>query len=270
MQGSVAARTCRTLAAGVSGLALLVAAWGAPADADRSAGSRSTADGGTCQGSARLGISTRHPVQGRAVAFNASASQLDDGTVVFYDFSYGDGTDDATTQPTAVHAFEQTGTYLVRLNVVTSCNTVLSSLAYHVVVRDGLPPTTAITYPKANETVHFGTRGLELRGVASDPSGVARVDIAIQILSVLRSAKPTTPGCYWYDGHVSLRLRACDSPVFFRVRLTGSHWTFRMNPHSQIPPGGYAVRVRAIDRAGNETSVFSTKLGDIQGFTLVA
>jgi len=42
-----------------------------------------------------------------------------------------------------------------------------------------------------------------------------------------------------------------------------------MNPRSQIPPGGYAVRVRATDRAGNRTTVFSTKLGDIQGFTLV-
>ncbi|HEY5197191.1 MAG TPA: PKD domain-containing protein [Solirubrobacteraceae bacterium] len=266
MEGSRAARTFRTLAAAASGLALAGSALSSTA---ASVPTRSTRDAGTCQGSARLAISTRHPVELRAVAFDATASKLADGTVVFYDFSYGDGTDDATTQPTAVHAYEKTGTYLARLNIVTSCNTVISSLAYHVVVRDGLAPTTTISYPKADQTVHFGTRGLQLRGTASDPSGVAHVDIAIQILSVLRAARPTTPGCYWYDGHVSLHLRGCGSPLFFPVRLTGTHWTFRMNPRSQIPPGGYAVRIRATDRAGNETSVFSTKLGDIQGFTLV-
>ncbi|HWH11702.1 MAG TPA: PKD domain-containing protein [Solirubrobacteraceae bacterium] len=287
MQGSHAARTCRTLAAAASGLALLAvtATGGSPADAARSPSgpgpirptltrtatqsTRSTRDAGSCPGSAALRISTRHPVQRRAVAFDATSSDVDAGTVVFYDFSYGDGTDDATTQPTAVHAYAATGTYLARLNVVTSCNTVISSPAYHVVVRDGLPPTATITYPKPNQTVHFGTAGLELRGTASDPSGVASVDIAIQIVSVLRASRATTAGCYWYDGHVSLRLRVCGSPLFFPVRLAGSHWTFRMNRRAQIPPGGYAVRIRATDRVGNQTSVYSTKLGDIQGFTLI-
>jgi hypothetical protein len=249
------------LAAAVAGLAVVIAiavGWGSPAHAD-----------GTCQGSAVLKISTRHPVQTRAVAFDAAASHLSDGSIVFYDFSYGDGTDDATTQPTAVHAYADTGTFLVRLNVVTTCNTVISSPAYHVVVRDGLAPTVGISYPKPNATVHFGTRGLQLRGTATDPSGVAHVDIAIQIISVLRAAAPKVAGCYWYDGHVSLRLQPCASPLFFPVRLTGTHWTFRMNRRSQIPPGGYAVRVRASDRVGNATAVFSPKLGNIQAFTLV-
>jgi PKD domain len=267
MQRFLAARSCRTLAATACGLGVAVACavvLGTPAGA-----AGSTRDAGTCQGAGRLVISTRHPVQLHAVGFDATTSQLDDGSIVFYDFSYGDGTDDATTQPTAVHAYEQPGTYLARLNVVTSCNTVISSPAYHVVVRDGVAPTTVISYPKSNSTVHFGSRGLQLRGTASDPSGVAHVDIAIQIISVLRAARASTPGCYWYDGHVSLRLRPCSSPLFFPVRLSGTHWTFRMNARSQIPPGGYAVRVRATDSAGNQTGVFSTKLGNIRGFTLV-
>ncbi len=250
---ALAAAACALLA----GLALALP--------DRSAG-----DASPCQGTAQLKISTRHPVQLRAVAFDASASRLVNGSIVFYDFTYGDRTDDATTQSTAVHAFQQTGTYLVHLNLVTSCDTVITSPAYHVVVRDGLAPTVSITYPRSGQTVHFGRLGLQLAGTAGDPSGVARAEIAIQILSVLRAAKPTTaPGCYWYDGHVSLRLRGCNSPLFFRVALTGRHWTFRMNPRSKIPPGGYAVRIRATDRAGNRTAVFSPKLGDIQGFTLV-
>jgi hypothetical protein len=258
-----AARLCPTLAAAACGLLTVVAlAAGAPARAQ-------SRDVGACRGNAALKISTRHPVQRHAVTFTAAPAHLADGSVVFYDFSYGDGADDATTQTTAVHAYQQTGTYLVRLNVVTSCNTVINSPVYHVVVRDGLAPTVAISYPKANATVHFGTMGLQLRGTARDASGVRRVEIAIQILNVLRAAKPTTSGCYWYDGHVSLRIRGCGSPLYFPVKLTGTHWTFRMNAHSQIPPGGYAVRIRATDTAGNETTVFSPKLGDIQGFTLI-
>ncbi len=230
---------------------------------------RAAGDGTPCQGSAQLKISTRHPVQSHAVAFDAGASHVSNGSIVFYEFSYGDQADDATVQATAVHAYQQTGTFLVRLNIVTSCNTVISSFAYHVIVRDGIAPTVAITYPKSGQTVHFGRAGLQLRGTAADPSGVAHVDIAIQILSVLRAAKPAAGGCYWYDGHVSLRVRGCNSPLFFPVRLTGRHWTFRMNPRSQIPPGGYAVRIRATDKAGNRTAVYSPKLGDIQGFRLV-
>jgi hypothetical protein len=261
MQWSPAARSRRTLAAAACGsLAALVLVAGVPAGADQPVA--------TCQGSAGLAISNRHPVQLRAVGFDAKTSHLDDGSIIFYDFSYGDGTDDATTQPTAVHAYQQAGTYLARLNVVTSCDTVITSPAYHVIVRYGLAPAVAFTYPRADETVHFGTRGLQLRGTASDPPGVRSVDIAIQITSVLRAAQ-TTPGCYWYDGHVSLRLRACDSPLFFPVKLTGTHWAFRMNSRSQIPPGVYAVRIRATDRVGNQTSVYSPKLGDIEAFTLV-
>ncbi|HEX3874414.1 MAG TPA: PKD domain-containing protein, partial [Solirubrobacteraceae bacterium] len=184
MYGFHAARPGSTLAAAACGLvaALAVTSGGPARAASRAAGSR---DGGACQGTAQLAISTRHPVQLRAVSFKAGSSHVVGGSVVFYDFSYGDGTDDATAQPTAVHAYQRTGTFLVRLNIVTSCNTVISSPAYHVIVRDGLAPTVAVTYPKPNQTVHFGTLGLQLRGTASDPSGVGHVDIAIQILSVL-------------------------------------------------------------------------------------
>jgi hypothetical protein len=262
MQRFHAARSRPTLAAAACGLLVgLALVLFAP--------TRAAGDGTTCQGSAQLKISTRHPVQLRPVAFDAGASHVSNGSIVFYDFSYGDRTDDATTQTTAVHAYQQTGTYLVRLNLVTSCNTVISTPAYHVIVRDGVAPTVTITYPKSGHTVHFGRSGLQLRGTAGDPSGVAHVDIAIQILSVLRAAKPKAAGCYWYDGHVSLRLRGCNSPLFFPVVLAGRRWAFRMNPRSQIPPGAYAVRIRASDRAGNRTAVFSPKLGDIQGFTLV-
>jgi hypothetical protein len=136
-----------------------------------------------------------------------------------------------------------------------------------------------IGYPHANQTVHFGRAGLLLSGTAPDPAGVRRVELAIQILSVKRSATRSgavraaaaaKPGCYWYDGNVKLRARGCAAPLFFKARVSGSRWSFRMNPRAQIPPGVYTVRVRATDRAGNMTTVFSPKLGNILAFALVA
>jgi hypothetical protein len=226
-----------------------------------------------CAGAASLTASDARPRQLRAVRFSAAASTVPAAAVVFYDFSYGDGSDDAGVEPTAVHAYQETGTYLAKVSIVTSCNTVIASSDYRVVVVDGLAPAVAIGYPRANQTVHFGRLGLELTGTARDPSGVRRVELAIQLLSVKRAgarAAASQPGCYWYDGHVHLKLRACAVPLFFPARLSGHRWTFRMNARAQIPPGVYAARVRATDRAGNVTTVFSPKLGNILGFGLIA
>ncbi len=231
-----------------------------------------------CGGAASLTVSDARPRQLRAVRFGAGASTVPAAAVVFYDFSYGDGSDDAGSQPTAVHAYQQSGTYLTKVSIVTTCNTIVSSAEVRVVVVDGLPPAVAIAYPQADRTVHFGRQGLQLTGTAQDPSGVRRVELAIQLVSVKRSvvrpgaraAAVKQPGCYWYDGHVHLKVRACSAPLFFAVRLSGHRWSFRMNPRAQIPPGVYTARVRATDRVGNITTIFSPRLGNILAFGLVA
>ena len=226
-----------------------------------------------CDGAASLAVSDARPHQLRAVRFSATASTVPASAIAFYDFSYGDGSDDAGSQPTAVHAYQQTGTYLAKVSIVTTCNTIVSSTEVRVVVADGLPPAVAITFPQANRTVHFGRLGLELRGTARDPSGVRRVELAIQLLSVKRSvvrAAATHPGCYWFDGHTHLKVRACAAPLFFAARLSGHRWSFRMNPRSQIPPGVYTARARATDRVGNITTIFSPRLRNILAFGLIA
>ncbi len=226
-----------------------------------------------CAGTVGLAVSDRRPRQLLPVRFGAVASTVPPASVAFYDFNYGDGSDDAGALPTAVHAYAQSGTYLAKVSIVTTCDTVVSSAELHVDVVDGLPPAATIGFPHANQTVHFGRAGLLLTGTASDPSGVRKVELAMQILSLKRSgarAAATQPGCYWYDGKLKLRLRACAKPLFFPVRVHAGHWAFRMNPRSQIPPGVYTARVRATDRVGNITSVFSPKLGNILAFLLVA
>lgn len=250
-----------TLALALAGGALDTALAAVPAPAAHSADA--------CAGGAILALSDRHPIQMRPVRFSAAASTVPAATVSFYDFNYGDGSDDATAQPTAVHAYQAPGTYLATLSIVTTCNTIVSSAAYHVIVGDGLPPVAAIAFPRADHVTHFGRLGLLLHGAATDPSGVRKVELAIQLLKVGRAAAVKQPGCYWYDGHVKLRVRGCASPLFFAARLRGSHWSFRMNARAQIPPGVYTVRVRATDRAGNMTTIFSLKLGNILAFQLV-
>jgi hypothetical protein len=224
-----------------------------------------------CEGAASLTASEARPRQLRPVRFAASTT-VPAASVVFYDFSYGDGSDDAGVDPTAVHAYQESGAYQTKVSIVTSCNTIVSSTALRVVVADGLPPTVAIGYPRANQTVHFGRLGLQLTGTAQDPSGVRRVELAIQLLSVKRAGvrAAASPGCYWYDGHVHLKVRGCARPLFFPVRVGGHRWSFRMNARAQIPPGVYTARVRATDKAGNVTTVFSPKLGNFLAFGLIA
>jgi hypothetical protein len=230
-----------------------------------------------CAGTVGLAVSDRRPRQLLPVRFGAVASTVPPASVAFYDFNYGDGSDDAGALPTAVHAYAQSGNYLAKVSIVTTCDTVISSGELHVDVVDGLPPAATIGSPHANQTVHFGRAGLLLTGTATDPSGVRKVELAMQILSVKRAgtraraaAAATQPGCYWYDGKLKLRLRGCAKPLFFPVHVHAGHWSFRMNPRSQIPPGVYTARVRATDRVGNITSVFSPKLGNILAFLLVA
>ncbi|MEA2299387.1 MAG: hypothetical protein QOF77_2323 [Solirubrobacteraceae bacterium] len=234
-----------------------------------------------CSGSASLGVSDRRPRQGRPVRFSAADSTVAPASVVFYDYSYGDGSDDATALPTAVHAYQAAGAYAAKLSIVTACNTIVSSSEVRVVVADGTPPTVTIAFPRANQTAHFGSAGLLLRGSARDPAGVRRVELAIQLVGGLKrsarrsaaahpAAARTTPGCYWYDGRRTLKVRGCARPLFFPVHVRAGQWSFRMNPRSQIPPGTYTARVRATDRSGNITTVFSPKLGNILAFGLVA
>jgi hypothetical protein len=270
-----APRTGRSILAVTTILTLALTV--APGAADPAAGRPSAHRADACGGGLSLAASDARPRQSRPVRFTAVNSSVPADAVVFFDFNYGDGDDDATSLPTAVHAYQEPGTYLAKVSVVTTCNTIVSSPDFHVVVGDGLPPAAAIGFPHANQTVHFGRAGLLLSGTAPDPSGLRRVELAIQILSVKRSAARARaaaaaapkPGCYWYDGRVKLRAHACASPLFFKAHVSGSRWSFRMNPRSQIPPGVYTVRVRATDRAGNMTTVFSPKLGNILAFALV-
>lgn len=219
---------------------------------------------------ARLTVSDLSPRQGIGVVFDASTS-TSSAPVALYLFDYGDGTSAATYQPLAMHAYRRVGIYNARVGIADTLGRTSVSAVARVVVRDGVAPTVRIDYPRPNLTVHFGRRGPLFSGRASDPSGVRRVELAISLLSVTRAHDPTAPPkCLWYDGVRSLRVRACASPLFFRVRASHGRWTFRVNSRARIPAGVYALRVRAMDAAGNRSSILSPRLRTIVGFRLVA
>jgi hypothetical protein len=269
-------RTCRgTVAAVVLCLLIVVTpplalgAWRAHQARGRPAATSATTPG--CQASASLTVSTRHARQGHAVRFDASKSRVVGGAVSFYDFNYGDGKEDATAQPIVTHAYQSTGVFHARVQVVTTCDTIATSPVQDIRVAYGRAPSARIDAPQPNQTVHFRRGGLDLRGTVHSSVGVRSVELAIQLIALLHGrARAAAAGCYWYDGRrQALRAHSCSTPLFFRVGVGGSRWSFHIGTSARIVAGQYAARVRATDRAGNSTTVFSPRLRNILAFKLV-
>jgi PKD repeat protein len=213
---------------------------------------------------ASLNVSDAHPLQSHGVLFNASASS---GPIVTYVFNYGDGIVESTYQPLMTHGYRDIGTYYATVTVLDAQGHSSTSAAVTVQVLDGLPPVVAIDSPRPNQTVRLGSRGVVLRGRATDSggSGVQRVQLAIQLVSSKQHFK-TGGGCIWFDGKVWLSLSACARPHYFAAKFANGRWSFRMNPATRIPAGAYVVRVRASDFAGNVSYFYAIRLRTIIPF----
>jgi hypothetical protein len=116
--------------------------------------------------------------------------------------------------------------------------------------------------------MRLGPSGLRLSGKVRDNVGVARVQLAIQLVASRRHFQ-THGACIWYDSHQFLLLSACGAPYFFNAQSRHGRWSFRIDPKATIPKGTYVVRVRAIDRAGNISHFFAVSLRTILPFKLV-
>lgn len=214
---------------------------------------------------AKLQVSQTRALQLRPVAFNASKSSAASG-IRAYTFAYGDGIVETTGQPFMLHAYSRPGRFHARVTITDAHGVSTTSTAVTIRVRDGVPPIVRIDHPKPNQHVRLSPSGVTISGSAHDPgpgaSGVRRVQIAVQYLSI------GGPGCYWYDGQHSLAVRVCGRPLFFGVGRHGRRWSFRLDPAIRFPAGVYAVRVRAIDHAGNVSQWYAVRLRTILGFFL--
>lgn len=61
--------------------------------------------------------SPENPVVGQDVTFDASESHDPDGSIVSYEWDFGDGSKETTTSPTIQHSYSSAGTYTVTLTV---------------------------------------------------------------------------------------------------------------------------------------------------------
>ena len=97
------------------------------------------------------------PRAGDEVAFDASGS-TDDGDIVSFEWNWGDGDVESTTNPVIQKDFEANGTYTVRLTVVDDRGLRASS-SDTVTVGTALTPTAAFTVsptdPGTGTPVHF-------------------------------------------------------------------------------------------------------------------
>lgn len=214
---------------------------------------------------AQLKVAARNPLQLHGVLLDASAST---GPIAAYSFHYGDGVSEQSYQPLALHGYAKPGTYHAFVVVVAADGRTATSPTVSIHVRDGVPPVVRIDKPRPNQRMHIGSQGLLLKGTASDGGGVAKVQLAIQLISSARHFQ-TGGDCIWYDGKVWLSLSSCSAPHFFKARFRHGRWRFRIPGSAQIPHGSYAIRVRAIDRAGNISHYYAVRLRTILPFRLV-
>jgi hypothetical protein len=257
MIAPVSLRTSWTLV--LLGGLLMVAAGGAAAHA---AGSGSAAPL-----TAKLLVSDRSPLQLRGVLFDASGST---GPISYYAFNYGDGVSEVSESPLAMHGYRNAGTYHATVFVIDAAGGVARSAVVTIRVRDGIPPVVMIDSPRAGQVVALG-RGaaVRLRGTATDPNGVRRVQLAIQLTSSARRFRLPSGYCVWYNGKDYLDATACASPYYFTARFARGRWTFTIPAAAQIPAGAYVVRASATDHAGNVSSVYAISLRTIVPFRLV-
>ena len=121
---------------------------------------------------------------------------------------------------------------------------------------DGRPvPPPVEPGDAAGPTIRFsarrglGRRRRVLRGRASDPGSVRRVDVALA-----RSPRRARRCGWLLPGRgASVRRRSCRKPLWTRARLTGRgpvvRW--RLPLGRVLPPGRYSLRVRSVDGLGN-------------------
>ena len=108
---------------------------------------------------------------------------------------------------------------------------------------DTVAPQVTITRPRARQTLAVGSN-LRLAGRAQDPSGVASVVIAMDVLPAGRT-------CRWFSPQRGLVTRSCKDPVLVRARVAkDGTWSYAGPRRLKLPAARYRVRAYGTDRAG--------------------
>jgi len=143
------------------------------------------------------------PQVGEAVTFDASASSGPDGTIVSYEWDFGDGTNG--TSEIATHTYTDSGTYVVTLNVTD--NNELSNTTSQDVMVGNRPPNA--TFTESAETVYTGEIITFNASDSYDPDG----DITSYFWEFgdgTNAADVTTEHSYPLEGNYTVTLTVTD------------------------------------------------------------
>ncbi len=120
-------------------------------------------------------------------------------------------------------------------------------------------PPVAITAPKANEklrrTKKVRKRGkrvlrkvaVTFRGSASDPGGLARVELA------LVNVKSSGGKCTFFDGKRKTKTGSCAALKFFKAKVEDKTWSYDLPAKARVASGKYFLVARAVNSKGVAT-----------------
>ena len=120
-------------------------------------------------------------------------------------------------------------------------------------------PPVAITAPTANQklrrTKKVRKRGkvvrrkvaLTFRRTASDPGGLARVELALVNLKLTRGM------CTFFDGKRKTKTGGCGGPTFFKATVDDKTWSYVLPAKATIASGKYLLVARAVNAKGVAT-----------------
>ncbi len=114
-------------------------------------------------------------------------------------------------------------------------------------------PPVAITAPTADQklrrTKKVRKRGklvrrrvaLTFRGSASDPGGLARVELA------LVDVKPSGSNCTFFDGKRKTQTGSCAALTYFKATVDDKTWSYVLPATAKIATGQYVLVARAVN-----------------------
>ncbi len=239
---------------------------------------------------AKLAVSTKTPRAGRPVTFDAGGSTDREATygggIVQYRWLFSDGATATTTGPTTTHTFSSTGGAAASVVVVDRQGAVSDRATVGLTLVDGTPPLVVILSP--NNTAKFSRfvtktvtktvkgkkrkvkrrtrRKIVLRGVSSDPSGVAQIAMTLEKLI---PGKTTKTKCYWFNPKKGVTRRSCNRPAVIVVGLKKGgklgDWSYTVRRN--LAKGTYRLTAVGSDKTGAVGNAGGRKAGVVK-FTL--
>jgi hypothetical protein len=176
----------------------------------------------------------------------ASFSFVDSAAKVSFVCSLDHAAFAACTSPASYHSLS-VGAHSFSVEAKDASGTTSDAATYSWTV-DHSPPSIAMAFPSDGSVSNAAawnrgcSRGIGVCGTASDPSGIARVQVSI---------RQNATGKYWNGVAYSSGAEAWQSATLFSPAGTSANWFYALP--RPVPDGQYTLHVLATDNVGNGT-----------------